>query len=255
MQRRTLVGHIARVVVGLLLMATALPPMQLKVMNSFVLMPVFLGVAVIFLPALLWLIRRLCGRYARPVLRLLAAVCIMVLGWLLVSFGVIFAHSFGETPPQDATVVVLGAKVQGKVPTIDLMGRIDAAGTYLRAHPRAFCIATGGKGPEEAITEAESIRDTLIWRHGIDPSRIAMDDTSTNTMQNLHNARTIIRKKGLSTHVALVSDGFHLYRAGIIARRKGLTPYGVPADTDWRLQGYLYLREIFALPKTLLFDR
>ncbi|ADU25802.1 YdcF family protein [Ethanoligenens harbinense] len=251
-------GHIAagiaRTLVGVLLMATALPPMQLHVMNTFVLLPVLLGVAIIFLPALLWVLRRLCGRYARVVLRLLAAACIAGLGWLLLSFGVILAHSFPGQPPQDATVVVLGAKVQGRTPSIDLMGRIDAAGTYLKAHPQAFCIASGGKGPEEDITEAESIRDTLVQRHGIAPARIALDDTSTNTVQNLRNARTIIRQRGLPVHVALVSDGFHLFRAGIIAKRQGLEPFGVPADTDWRLNGYLYLREIFALPKTLLFD-
>lgn len=255
MKGKTVAAHLARTGAGVLLMATALPPMQLKVMNVFVLMPVLLGIVVIFLPLLLWLAHRIFGRSARTVLRLCAAACIAVLGWILLSFGVVFAHSFGEKPPRGAVVVVLGAKVQGKVPSIDLMGRIDAAGTYLKAHPDAFCIASGGRGPEEDISEAESIRDTLIRRHGIDPAHIAIDATSTNTVQNLRNARAIIRQKGLSTQVALVSDGFHLFRAGILAKRQGLLPYGVPANTDWRLQGYLYLREIFALPKTLLLDR
>lgn len=148
--------HGLRVTIGVFLMATALPPMQLHVMNNFVLMPVLLGVVIILLPALLWLVRRLFGRYAQVVLRLCTAACIVAAVWLLVSFGVIFAHSFGETPPKNAIVVVLGAKVQGKYPSIDLMGRIDAAGRYLKARPGAFCVATGGQGAEEDVTEAKA---------------------------------------------------------------------------------------------------
>ena len=41
----------------------------------------------------------------------------------------------------------------------------------------------------------------------------------------------------------------------MIARRAGLTTFSVPARTDWvLLNANYYVREFFALGKTLLFD-
>ena len=55
--------------------------------------------------------------------------------------------------------------------------------------------------------------------------------------------------------IAVITSDFHVFRAQMIARRAGLTTFGVPARTDWvLLNANYYVREFFALGKTLLFD-
>lgn len=243
-----------RFVTALFLMALSIPPLTLGVVNVFVFLPALFGVVVLAWPTLLRLLRRVCGKSYRAVFRALIAVCVAAGVFFTAEFGVLFYNSFSQAPPSDCVVVVPGSKAAGSYPTILLWGRINAAGSYLKAHPRAVCIATGGQGADETISEAKCIKDWLQKSWGIAENRIYTDDRSTNTAQNFSNAAEIIRQNGLSKNVAVATDGFHEFRCRIIASRRGLTPYSLPARTDGRLVVYLYLRELLALPKSVLFD-
>ena len=55
----------------------------------------------------------------------------------------------GQKPPAErdaAAVVVLGAGVNGKEPSLSLRTRLDAALTYLEGHPEIPAVLTGGTG-------------------------------------------------------------------------------------------------------------
>ena len=52
-------------------------------------------------------------------------------------------------PPENAVVLVLGAKVFENRLSTTLQNRVQAAADYLRAHPEAVCITTGGQGRDE----------------------------------------------------------------------------------------------------------
>lgn len=56
--------------------------------------------------------------------------------------------------------------------------------------------------------------------------------------------------------VAVVTNDFHIYRAGLIAAREGYAlTFGVPAELPWlHLEINYCVREAFALVKTLIFD-
>lgn len=158
-----------------------------------------------------------------------------------------------EPPPEDATVVVLGSKVSGTVPSADLRVRIETAAAYLKEHPGAQCIASGGRGKGELVTEASVIRKHLV-KNGIDVSRILAEDTSVSTQENLSNSQALIEKNGLNPVMAIVTDDYHQYRAGRIAAGLKITSYPVSAPTPWYIFSSCYARELLALTKFLIFS-
>lgn len=154
----------------------------------------------------------------------------------------------------DVTVVVLGCQVKGNVPSIMLGDRISAAYDYLSKNEKAVCIASGGQGDGEYISEAEAIKNGLVSR-GIDPSRIIIEDKSTNTAENIKYSAEIIRKNGLSTEIAVASDNFHQLRASIFAKNEGLTAHSIGNKTFWPLSGSYWTREVLAVFSALVRGR
>lgn len=146
----------------------------------------------------------------------------------------------------DVTLIVLGCKVNGTSPSLMLRERIDAAHEFLEANPEAKCVLSGGKGEDEDISEAQCMKDELVAA-GIDPSRLYIEDKSTSTKENIEMSRDIIEKCGLGKNVAVVTNEFHEYRAGLVAREAGLNCSSVAAKTAvWLLPTYL-VREWYAI--------
>lgn len=197
-------------------------------------------------------IREKCEKSAKLKLawRLVCILFCAGIVWAGVLTG-LMAAGIGNLPPEHATVVVLGSKVTGRYPSADLMVRIQTAAAYLKAHPAANCVASGGQGAGELVTEASVIREYLV-QMGIDASRIVTEETSTNTQQNFANSLKIIDGKKWSRDLAVVTDDYHQYRAGRIARRQGGTPYAVAAPTPWYIFSACYMRELLALTKFFL---
>lgn len=146
-------------------------------------------------------------------------------------------------PAQDAVVIVLGCRVKPSGPSRSLNERIDAAYAYLTEHPDAVCIASGGQGKDEPMTEAAAIRDGLV-RRGIDPERIYMEDRSTSTRENIRYSLEIIRSEGLPERIAIVTNNYHVFRAMQTARDCGLEAGAVPAWTMFIMFPTYYVREL-----------
>jgi len=246
---------ICRIITGIILILSVLPPLRVGVMNLFVLLPAFLGVFLLLLPLIRRLIHRLGEKSEKRIIRGFFILVIIVSIIITAEFIAIQINIPLEDAPSGSVVIVLGAQVKNSRPTLILSGRIKAAAEYLTAHPDCVCIASGGRGSDEDISEAKCIRDTLVTEYGIESGRIYLEDASYSTSQNLENSAEIIADHGLPSSVVIVTDGFHLYRAKTLARWKGLSPYSCPASTDNRLVFYLYIREFIGIPKTLLLDR
>ena len=143
-------------------------------------------------------------------------------------------------------VIVLGAGLIGDKPTNPLKVRIDKAAEYMAENPRTILIASGGQGADEKISEAECIRRVLVERHGIDAGRILMEDKSTSTAENLRYSMEIIGDA--DAKVGVVTNGFHEYRAGMIAENEGFTnAYSVPATTLLPVGIHYTIREFFGV--------
>jgi uncharacterized SAM-binding protein YcdF (DUF218 family) len=70
--------------------------------------------------------------------------------------------------------------------------------------------------------------------HGVPASAIAVDDQSTDTIENLKNARAEMSARGFQTAIIVTSD-YHLTRALWLARDQGLDAIGAaaPGNDTW----------------------
>lgn len=167
----------------------------------------------------------------------------------------VFRGCFGDPKEDCDYVIVLGAGVNGTVPSLSLRERINGAYSYLTAHPDTVCIVSGGQGNNEHISEAQCMFNELT-RMGIDESRIWMEDKSTSTKENLRFSLTLIESRTgqRPAEIGLVSSEYHLFRAGLFAADEGVNAVGIPAQTSWvSLRINYFLREIVAVWAYLLF--
>lgn len=153
--------------------------------------------------------------------------------------------------PAGTTVAVLGAKVNSNGPSLSLKTRLDVALAQLQKDPTAKCIVTGGQGPDEPKTEAEAGMEYLV-NAGIAPERIYLEDQSTNTEENMGNAKKIAEEHGLGDGLAIATQGFHQFRSSKLAQDAGFVPYSIVAYTNPLLYPGYYGRELLSLTKYYL---
>lgn len=164
-----------------------------------------------------------------------------------------FAHL--RQPPADLsgeTVIVLGCKVNGDAPSLMLKRRLDTAAAYLRENPDARCIVSGGQGDNETRSEA-SVMGDYLEAQGIESARIFREEQSRDTKENLLFSRSIMLSEGLSEPVVIISDGFHQFRAWLIANKLELSSHAVSANTSFWLVPAYAIREAMSLVKLLPF--
>ncbi|MDA8229590.1 MAG: YdcF family protein [Desulfitobacterium hafniense] len=154
-------------------------------------------------------------------------------------------------------LIILGAGLNGEQLSWTLWERMQKGLEYLEEHPRAKVILSGGQGFGEKISEAEGMRRFLV-DHGIANERILKEEQSTSTMENFRFSKEILAQQPSfqnTSRIAVITSDFHLFRSKILARRNGIIPVGIPSQTPWYLVPNLYLREYFAVVKSLIFDR
>lgn len=205
-------------------------------------------------------LRRLPGRIGRAARRCFCgglALLLLVLGCFE---GLILARGREDHTalPVDA-IIVLGAGVNGETPSMALRTRIHAAADYMKQHPDVPVVLSGGQGSGEKISEAECMRREL-WSSSEEWNRrYLLEERSTSTAENFRYSKALLKEAGVDTDTAVigvVTNDFHLFRATLIAQREGLQTVGVGAELPWWwLSANYYVREAFALVKTLLFDK
>lgn len=184
-------------------------------------------------------------RKAMWIVGIVPAVLIVVVGSVCTVLMVQAAH---RAPAEGATVVVLGSKIHSDRPSRMLGDRLRVAAAYLREHPEANCVVSGGLGDGETYTEAYVMKKYLVEVEGIDPARIQREDESTDTRENLMFSMEIIRQQGWSTHVVTATQIFHQYRAGRLAMEAGAASVGGAAcHTPFHLLLNYWVRECAAI--------
>jgi len=203
------------------------------------LIPIYHGFGILKQRSPIW------GRRLFMLFNLCLSVLLIAMG---ITLGIIASSARGTQNADSDYLVVLGAGVNGTVPSRSLKERLDAAYEYLTDHPDAVAIVSGGQGLGEEITEAKCMYDYLTAA-GIDPGRVWMEDKATSTLENLRFSLDLIEEKmGLRPEkLAIVSSEYHLHRAGMFADWLGLDAQLVPAKTAViPLRWNYYIREIFA---------
>jgi len=172
--------------------------------------------------------------------------------------GLVLGGSRDEIVGQPKVMIVLGCQLHDWGPSILLQDRLDKALEYLADHPDTTVVVSGGQGPDEPTSEAQGMADYLA-EHGISRENILLEDQSHNTNQNLRNSKKVLEQAGydLSGGVIIVSNGFHLTRARMLAGRAGFAEVSTLAapSSHASTRLWMYIREPIALVKSFVLDR
>ena len=162
-----------------------------------------------FLPAALW--------------KLVVALVCLGLAYFCFVESFIIKNARTDPEPERDYLIVLGAAVYGDQPSLTLIRRMEGAMDYLERYPDSVAIVSGGMGAGETVSEGRVMYDWMC-AHGVDPSRLIVEDKATSTEENLINSFVIIREMGDEPQgkVAIVSSAYHLYRAKLFAQKLGV---------------------------------
>lgn len=159
----------------------------------------------------------------------------------------VIIDSFGDKDVDADYIIVLGAGVNGSVPSLSMVNRMTPTIDYLEAHPDCVAILTGGQGEGENLNEAQAMFDYLTAR-GISPEQLIMEDKATSTEENLKFSFAIIGSELDSSTIAVVSSEYHLHRAKTMAKMLGVEVYGIPGRTSYPvLMINYFIREAFGM--------
>ena len=224
------------IILGILCLFIFIAPLPGIVFNIGSALGIALGCALI----LYGLFQKRLGPKLHRLVHILAA---LALAGLLVLGGLQW-YGTKQQPEegQPVTMIILGCRVNGSVPSLMLWNRISTAQRYLETHPEVRAICSGGKGNDEHISEGRCIYNYLV-QGGIDPERLYVEEESSSTKENIAFSKALIEAEGLEQDVVLVTNGFHCYRALQLAKKAGLTAYSWPAQTALYLVPTYVLRE------------
>lgn len=206
----------------------------------------------------------LCGLFSRSILRatergwsrilkyvVLLSILFMV---CMVSF-LVYMGQGGVVNEEADAVIVLGAAVHGTHVSRSLAHRLDRAIGYAKQNPKAVIVVSGGKGPQETITEAYAMEQYLLNK-GVAKERIIKEEKATSTFENFRFSKVILDNCFEKDYDCVyVTNSYHLYRAGKIAEQAGLRAKGLGAVTDWYYLPSAYMRESLAVMKFWLLKR
>ena len=168
------------------------------------------------------------------------------------SFLIIYGKSDNVTYREDA-VIVLGAAVHGKTPSLTLKKRLDTAAEHHAQNPEAIIIVSGGKGAQEDITEAKAMEEYLINK-GVAADKIIKESQATSTYENFAFSKEILTEKfGENYTVAFITNEYHTLRASLCAKRAGIkniTHIHSNTNLSYLISGVL--RECLAVMKYII---
>ncbi|NCB30838.1 MAG: YdcF family protein [Clostridia bacterium] len=216
--------------------------------NLGTVLPAVLGIPLlllsIFYPALTAWFATPLGHACKVLLICLYGACFLVLSIMTV---LLKSAEHAEVEPDRDVLIVLGCSVRNGRPSLTLRYRLDAALAYLDQSPHTTVIVSGGQGPQESVSEARAMADYLT-AHGLDASRIILEDQSTSTYENFKFCKTILQERFPGdASVAFVTTGFHVYRSGRVAAMHGIRAEGIPAQDVWYSAPNNYIREGIAV--------
>jgi len=204
---------------------------------------------------LLWGVsERFRGRKTVLILRRIFLAA-LALGLLLFSVLELQVIRYGRTDydREAAAVIVLGAGVNGRIPSLSLQVRLEAALDYAADRPEIPIVVTGGQGPGEEITEARCMADWLMAR-GVAEERILLEEQAVNTEQNICYSLALLAENGVDTtaNIAVVSADYHLYRASLYWGTPSMVPVAAHMpERFWPLTVNYYIREAFGVAAIL----
>lgn len=226
---------------------------------SFVLVFCLIGYSfsgfLIFVLALFFLFLALCHKTKKRTLvilrRIFCSLAALGIIFTCVMSGIVVADMGGDEFSPCDCIIVLGAGLDGDVPSLTLVDRLRRTEEYMELFPESVAIVSGGMGSGETVTEALAMERWLI-AHGIDEKRIIKEEKATNTNENLIYSKAIAESHGFD-EIAIVSSDYHIFRARLLAKKQDISAIMLSAKTTLPILRINYaVREGFALVKAKL---
>jgi uncharacterized SAM-binding protein YcdF (DUF218 family) len=167
------------------------------------------------------------ARRAYRAILAIGALLLLLAGGLAVDIWR-YAGIVADTPADAA--LVLGAAVLGDAPSPVLVERLRHAQELFETGQVRAIVVTGGRSPEDDLSEAEASRDWLVAQ-GVPAKTIVLENASRTTIENLALARPILSEHHFDS-VLVVSDPLHMRRAMLIAERQGISAAPSPTQTS-----------------------
>ena len=169
--------------------------------------------------------------------------------------GVIVADAIAarhEPEKNKDFLIILGCGLRKDgTPTPLLQGRIDRALTFYERQKaetgkELVFVTSGGRGPDEVISESESMKRYLMER-GVPEEKIIQEDRSADTMENMKLSKEKIWALDPNAKVAFSTTNYHVFRSGLFARRVKMRAVGMGAETKWYFWPNAAVREFAGL--------
>lgn len=156
-------------------------------------------------------------------------------------------------------IIILGCSVVGGSPCAMLRERLETGYMSWLLNPSSTIVVSGGQGTNEPAPESVIMASYLLQR-GVPREKLIMEGKSHCTATNIEYSIQTMKRYGIDTNQAraiIVSNGFHVPRATMLARRFGLqevTGLSAPTPGKWNKIWMYCVREPLAWIKSLFFD-
>ncbi len=172
---------------------------------------------------------------------------------------IVFLFTYGisdNISGREDAVIVLGSGIRGEQLTVGLKNRLDEAVKCYEENGDITIVVSGGQGAQEDITEALAMERYLL-KCGIPQEKIIKEEKATSTYENFVYSKQILDEKfGTDYEVAFVTNDYHIYRAGALARIAGFeyTTHS-HSSTMWYTVLPSCIRECMAVVKLWVFKQ
>ncbi|MCH3968230.1 MAG: YdcF family protein [Atopobiaceae bacterium] len=188
------------------------------------------------------------GTFVAAVGALLLCACAYV---LFTFFSLVIYSWFYRLLPRRKDydyIVVLGAGLMPDgTPTPLLADRLARAlDVWEGCGRRPSFVTSGGKGSDEAMSEAASM---AVWleQRGVGVDEVILEDRSTTTLENMRFSKEVMDARGPEYSCVFVTNDFHVFRAATCARMVGLKAEGVGCRTAAWFWPSAFVREYVAI--------
>ncbi|MGX6971292.1 YdcF family protein [Vagococcus bubulae] len=174
--------------------------------------------------------------------------------FLFIMYGTtaILYNHFPITKKVDYIIILGAGLIDGERVTPLLASRIDRGVALYVRQKRKYgheptIILSGGKGPDEKISEAQAMKHYLDSLPVIIKT-VYLEEQSTNTEENIQFSEKLAGvRDGISDfkdkQVVIATNNYHLLRAGKIATRLGIHARGVGSKTKMYYLPTAFIRE------------
>lgn len=155
-------------------------------------------------------------------------------------------------PKRPDYLIILGswAGEHGQLPPL-LKSRVDLGWYWYQYFgSKAKFVVTGGKGDDEDLSEAASIKNYLHKRKNVPSKQIILESQARSTRENIIYSKKLIYQdwnEKKDPRIYFVTSNYHVLRTMLIARKEGLSIRGLGAPTSFYFLPSALLREFIAL--------